>query len=423
MPLPRPEKNEDKNTFMQRCMAKAVGDGMPQDQAAAACMVAYDKGPEKELSELDKLAKIKTYLEKFGYTLDDSFIGQIMEHIKIKPVSLERDGQTIHIKMLDSIVHGDQQVLPTGGDQWILVFPRGKHYIQKEDTWLDFNDAFFGQIADAFDDDRLTKPFIDKNHEYQESFGNITSYNIDDAGMHFQVKLNNAGIDLVRSEQYKYISPSFGPMVDTTKTPHENVLLAVSLTNIPALMATIPSLQDQLTNLENKIKGEKNMFHELTSILNLQDGASESTIAAAIQSMMDSGQEKDAIIAELKAELEKLQADMAEKDAVMQEQGDELTKLKTEQATVEAEKVVDKAIELQQFHPAVRDIKIKAYLSDKDAVLQEIALLPKKDTVQLSGNTPNSSDLTTLDYQIMDNLGLDRNKPEDVQLYKSSQAE
>lgn len=49
MPLPKPNKGEERNKFISRCISFAVDDGMPQDQAVAACHTAWRKA--KGISE------------------------------------------------------------------------------------------------------------------------------------------------------------------------------------------------------------------------------------------------------------------------------------------------------------------------------------------------------------------------------------
>lgn len=49
IPLPKPRTGEGQNEFISRCISFAVGDGMPQKQATAACFTQWrGKNLEKE---------------------------------------------------------------------------------------------------------------------------------------------------------------------------------------------------------------------------------------------------------------------------------------------------------------------------------------------------------------------------------------
>lgn len=60
MPLPKPSAGEDKNKFVSRCISFAVRDGMPQEQATAACFTQWRR---RNLEE-EKEKKKEPYMEE-----------------------------------------------------------------------------------------------------------------------------------------------------------------------------------------------------------------------------------------------------------------------------------------------------------------------------------------------------------------------
>lgn len=137
-------------------------------------------------------------------------------------------------------------VKATENEQAIKVFPRGKFYISKYQKEISFDDVFFSQIQDAYNSTDLSKPKIDKDHEFKISFGDINGFEIKEDGLYSKIKLNPKGVELVKNGEYNYVSPAWGRTEDLTKKVYPNRLLAVSLVNFPALEGALPSLKDQL---------------------------------------------------------------------------------------------------------------------------------------------------------------------------------
>lgn len=71
MPLPKPNKGEKKADFISRCISKAVKDGMPQDQAIAACHDIWRKPKQK----MDLKFNYSVPITQKGL-IDDDFIIQ-----------------------------------------------------------------------------------------------------------------------------------------------------------------------------------------------------------------------------------------------------------------------------------------------------------------------------------------------------------
>lgn len=376
--------------------------------------VIFQEKP-KALSPVDMLSKLRSWLEKYGYTFDDSNLVDVIESIKLKKIAIGLENDQYQLYDLEHMVD------PNKDKQRILVFPRGKHYIQKYDKWLNFDDKFFNEIAESFECEDLVKPFIDKNHELRESFGDVIGYQTDTEGMYFEIRLNNEGKELVKENSYKYHSPSFGSVIDTKGNEHVNALVSVSLTNIPALMSSIPVLQEQL-ELEKNSKPKKRRqtmnLKELTQKLELQEEASITAIAEAVQKLMDEGVEKAQIVDELKATIAKLTEDKAQVEEAMNKVNEELSTIKQAELQKSAESTIDLAIKDGQYHPALKDLKIKQFIANKDEVQKELEVIPKlKEGQQSSISHEDETKLTNEDKEIMISLDMDPSNEDDKKTY------
>ena len=85
MPAPKPNKNEEKDKYMSRCIPFYMDEGKPQKQAIAICYSLWDKSiGEEKMSVIDKIdkylnekdnpekAKVLKLLIKHGNNKDDS---------------------------------------------------------------------------------------------------------------------------------------------------------------------------------------------------------------------------------------------------------------------------------------------------------------------------------------------------------------
>jgi hypothetical protein len=404
--MPEIKPGENKKDFMARCINEVTSEGKEVNQAVAICNSIFDQGAPKVETALDKLIKIKKALEKNGFTVDLPELDELIQRMQIKPVALERTDDSVLVQ------HDLASVSPNGGEQRILIFPRGNHYIEKADTTLTFDDTFFSQVINSFNDENLSRPFIDKNHEYKESFGDILGLDVDDLGMYARIKLNATGEDLVRGELYTNISPSFGPMTDTTGKRHENALLAVSLTNIPALMGSLPRLQEQL-ELERSQSKQGGVNMELTrlyKVLELQNGASIDAIIESIQAAQAEGEDNAKIIAALEEQLAAMKTEKDEMAEANEEMKAQLAQVEAEKLEGEAETVVLEAIKKGQYEAAEKDLKIEQYKVNKDWVLKELEIRqPKNDApVSLGARSDsNAVELSNEDRAIMLSLSMD----------------
>ena len=76
MPLPTPNKGEKQNKFVSRCISFAVGDGMPQEQAVAACHTSWRraKGIKEPKSKMDLKFNYQVPIIESAFINDDFVI-------------------------------------------------------------------------------------------------------------------------------------------------------------------------------------------------------------------------------------------------------------------------------------------------------------------------------------------------------------
>lgn len=320
------------------------------------------------------------------------------------------------------------------GEGWVMVFPRGEHYIDKYETTLNFNDKFFSSIEKWWKGSTFKKPYLDKGHAFDEKYGEFTEYRITDKGMEMYLILNDEGKALVKSDKYSYLSPFFGNMKDSSGKKFENVVLAVSLVNSPALMV-LDKIKDQIAlsikGNENKIKGgsQVEIRELLASKLKLSFAADDMSILTRIDELLNAGATIDDLKAEIqtmKDELKSANDKLAESELACKtardekkKMSDELSIIKTKQLNDEAVSVIDEAIKLGQYHPSLKEMKVESYIKDKDSVMKELAVIPKvekKGQITSSNVESFSCSITEEDKKIFEDAGYDLSKPEDVAL-------
>lgn len=307
---------------------------------------------------------------------------------------------------------------PTDKEQKIKVFPKGSFYVDKYKKDIEFNTGFFGQIASAFNATGLSKPKIDKDHEFKTSFGDINSYDITDDGMYFNIKLNPKGVELVKSGEYNYISPAWGRTKATDKMEYPNRLLAVSLVNFPALEGALPSLQEQLRLskfevVQEKKKEAKHMeLYALAKELGLNSEASIDAIHSEVLVLKSkvTGYETETVALNKKCK-------DAEDTAIKLSQ--ELKDQKTTELKKEAFEAVKNWVAIGKVHPAVQDIVINRYVLNKEDTVKEIDLIPEKVYLGKQAANGDTTGLSEEDSAKMLKAGLDPKDKEDVQIYLS----
>jgi phage I-like protein len=273
---------------------------------------------------------------------------------------------------------------PTEKTQKILVFPTGKFYFSKYDEEIDFNKEFFQQIALAFNSPELSRPFIDKDHSFAESFGDILSYEMKSDGMYFIIKLNSKGIELVKNHEYRYISPTWGKIIDNHRNEYTK-LIAISLTNIPAFEGILPELKNQLKlSKENQnfsiVRSKKEVIMELFILANefgLSKDASAESVLMMIKKLKADFELSNKTNIELTTKLDK-----AEKQAI--ELGGKLKEIEVFALSREADEKIKEWLTDGQIVAATQDIVKNRYIRNRDETLKEMALIPKRSFGQQS---------------------------------------
>ena len=312
------------------------------------------------------------------------------------------------------------------GEGWVTVFPRGKHYINKYNLVLNCDDKFFGEIKRWWEGSKFIKPYLDKNHEFGEKYGEFTELRVTDEGLQMYLVLNAEGRELVKAGKYSYLSPTFSDSKDSDGTLYKNVVFTVSLVNYPALMV-MDKVQEQIAlsiKEDKKYIGGKSMeLREIVaSKLKLSLAADDGSILAEIERLLNEG----ATIEDLKSEVQRMKEalDTAEADKLKAEKEKEaaeakLSALEQEAKLKEAERVVDEAIECGQYLPALKEMKVAQYLGAPETVAYELSIIPKVEPSRQK-STPGGGtlELSAEDKAILEDAGFDLTKPEDIKLAK-----
>lgn len=286
-----------------------------------------------------------------------------------------------------SLDKATDQVKPTEKDQWIKVLPKGEHFIEKYNRKINFDDTMFANIKTAFSAVSLSKPFIDKNHERKESYGWVKELKAKEDGLFAKVKLNKVGVELVKDENYKYVSPYCTPVKDTNGQTYPYKLRTISLTNEPALEAALPELQSQISLDKG---GDMNLDLLISELALSKD--------SSIESIVD--------------EIKKLKESKIEAENKAIELSKEIQSHKTETMKVEAKEFAKKQIELGKMHPAISEIVIDRYILDKESVIKEYDLIPEKITAK-ERKLDNSIEMSKEEEAIAVKAGYDLTKPDD----------
>jgi hypothetical protein len=311
---------------------------------------------------------------------------------------------------------------PTKRKQKIKIFPKKEVFIEKYQKKFSFDDKFFQEVHENFYRESLFKPFMDEQHQLGIKFAGITNVYIESDGLYIELELNELGYDAIKNNKYSYISPQWGQRTDTDGKTYKNVLMAVTLTNIPALEGEIPTLQDQIQLEKNLTVKEKKMDKE---VLKKAFELSTKIDGFKLEGEMDPDMIKtvitDAItlIDGLKEQLSALVVENEEMKEKVEEQAGEMSKIKKSVEEKETNDFFEKAVELGKIE--VKDVEEfkKLYALDKVAVKKIIDSKKENDMKQLSSSFANDNKLEAIDIAIMKERGLNSNSKEDVDKYLS----
>lgn len=158
---------------------------------------------------------------------------------------------------------------------------------------------------------------------------------------------------------------------------------------------------------------------KVTSFLGLNKDADADSIYAATYALSKKVQESEAKVLELNTKLTDTETKKTEAENKAIELGKKLTEIENEKLGAEATEFLKTNIELGKIHPATQDIWRSRFLANKQATLDEMALIPAKDGQQLSGNAP-AGNVSPEDSAAMVWAGLNPKDAEDVAIFTAS---
>ncbi|NMB82892.1 MAG: hypothetical protein GYA14_13855 [Ignavibacteria bacterium] len=293
----------------------------------------------------------------------------------------------------------------------LLIFPRGEFFVEKYNEWLTFNDEFFNKIIDTFKNSSLPKPFVDIDHQEGEALGEVVNLFIDEAGLKGEVVFNNAGLEIIKNNVYRYISPSWGEITDNDGKKWEYYLKSISLTNIPALLKNEKVQKQMGLNFKNfKEARMKKLTYELSQI-------TDDAVKKLVEDLINQGEKSEDIIKSLEAQVTELKKKLEEAQKQNEEVVKENEKMKEEVLNREAEEFIKKQLNDKKIDVAVVDYWKKQYKLNRDETIKYFETLEKKgeneDFIKLSMRHK----LNDEDILVMKSLGMDLNKEEDVKFY------
>lgn len=285
----------------------------------------------------------------------------------------------------------------------LLIFPRGEFFVEKYNEWLTFNDEFFNKIIDTFKNSSLPKPFVDIDHQEGEALGEVVNLFIDEAGLKGEVVFNKAGLEIVKNNVYRYISPSWGEITDNDGKKWEYYLKSVSLTNIPALLKNEKIQKQMGLNLKNfKEARMKKLTYELSQI-------TDDAVKKLVEDLINQGEKNEDIIKSLEAQVTELKKKLEE----VQKENEQI---KNEVIEKEAEEFVRKQLNDKKMKIGVVDYWKKQYILNKDETTRYFEMLQKdEDDVAYKMSTKFS--LSDEDLAVMKSCKLDFKNEKDVNFY------
>lgn len=315
-------------------------------------------------------------------------------------------------------------VLPMNEKQYLKFLPNKKVWLEDYKRWVDFSDKKIqNNLKLAYDSGKIFKPVMDKNHDYHENHAEFGEMEIREDGIYLETKLNELGLGLVKSGLYKYISPVIRDVVDTDGKKWENVLFALSLTNVPALMSELKTVKEQLS-LTKKVekKGEQRM-NGIALELSLNPEASESAIVSAVRDIKLELSAKIKEAEEKGKEILKMAMLTDEQKKCIEELQAKFNGMVEEMLTAEADEVVEMAVKEGKLLPDEKSLKHykDRYKKDKEAVKFELSLMKPLIDVQktLTGTSNGVQTTGSLSLELsayMDRLGWDKKDKESVEI-------
>lgn len=194
--------------------------------------------------------------------------------------------------------------------EWIRVLPLGKVVLNDGRQPFTVTEDSIKKIIDKFEGNGVDM-VIDYEHqtmsgEKAPAAGWIKELRARDDGLWAYVQWTDIAKEYIRNKEYRYYSPTV--RLDPQRTVQE--LLHVGLTNFPAI-SRIPPLTFKYNNSNSG--GKSIVIEKLTSVLGLDENATEVDVIMAVRDLLDSKQiceENVAKLQEATSRIEKLSAEL-----------------------------------------------------------------------------------------------------------------
>lgn len=314
---------------------------------------------------------------------------------KPNPLIPPEDGD-IYMTLTDVPDNIEGYISEEDNDKWQLVFPIGL-----------FNLSFYGEVIvtktyvsrmkEHWENGVLGERsvFMDTQHDFGEANAWAKDMRVTDNGLEIKWEFTDRGKELITSKRYKYYSAAIGRAVDINNgEPVYPVLIAVSLTNIPA-MNTMPaaSLQDQRNHNSPTHSDRENIMEG--NNMTLQE------ILDSLKEVFDNGEkptkEQRAMVAELFGinleDIETLQIKVENLEERLEVLLDENKSLTSENNTLKKEKlnsrkadVIEKALSEGKILPKNKDKWEKMFEKDPEGVEQLLNEKGKEANLETIGN-------------------------------------
>lgn len=402
--MPDPKAYNSQEEFMKVCVPTMINEGKSQDMAVAACSSIWSNKaaevtgvqPEqkKSKSKLELLSEFKKNLEKNGYNLEDDKLESLLQHIAAtgKLPELNRYNHSVKLEKNAPV-------------QTIKVFPRKQCYFEKYDKYVDFNDELFDQMIENFNNPKLFKPYMDIDHKLEEKNADVLGLEKRNDGLYAKIQLNNLGLENIKNNKYSYISPEWGPRTDTEKKLHENVLWAITLTNIPAFEGELPKLQDQM-RLTKKKEGSAMSNTRLIKLASDMEKLNFKNQIKLADMPAESPAIDPVIIEEAIAMINELSAKLQEAVGQKEQAEEQVQEMNKKAEEKEMTDYIEDAVKLGKIDAKDQEIFVKLWKTNKEDVKILIDSKEVKQNNKLSLSLKqDDKGLEKEDYEIMDKQG------------------
>jgi hypothetical protein len=406
--MPDINKFQTIEEFSAAAIPVLISEGKTREQAMVMIKELWAKKgqqttvPQEPVSKLELLNNFRKQLEKNGLSISEDKLLELFTTI----------GKRLSTNLTEL------EAVDTS--QEIKILPKKRVWIQKYKNYINLDDALFTRMINEFNSGVFPKVFIDVQHDLGKKYADITQLTIKDDGLYANIELNGLGIDAIKFNKYSYISPDWSDRTDTNKVTHKDVLRAVTLTNIPALLGELPPIQDQITLSEddnmNEFEKRIALIEARLKAITLADGdpaAMPAIDPEAINNLLTLANEMVAKITELTGE-------KGAAEAIAETATAELTEIKTKQKAKDKEIFFDEMVKKGKVSPGKELEDWKAHFDDSEEFTRKMLndRPDKTKTTQLSGGMGDNVQLSDEDRQIAESSGYDLSDPKQEAKFK-----